>query len=84
MMLPFSLKVRANWSPVSKRILLARLVSNHTKMTIIVCYALANDADDEEKYAFCNMSQSVTKDVPRHDMICVVGDINAKVGAYRP
>ncbi|XP_065565735.1 uncharacterized protein LOC136030594 [Artemia franciscana] len=29
------------------------------------------------------MLHLVTKDVPRHDVICVVGDLNAKVGADR-
>ena len=27
--------------------------------------------------------QAVTKDIPKHDVLCVVGDLNAKVGADR-
>ncbi|KAK2714336.1 hypothetical protein QYM36_008787 [Artemia franciscana] len=27
------------------------------------------------------MLQAINKDVPRHDVLCVVGDLNAEVGA---
>ncbi|XP_065578596.1 craniofacial development protein 2-like [Artemia franciscana] len=83
LMSPLAHKAMTNWNPVNERIKTARFVSNHTKMTIIACYAPTNEADEEEKDAFYNMLHSVTKDVPRHDVLCVVGDLNAKVGADR-
>ncbi|XP_065583461.1 craniofacial development protein 2-like [Artemia franciscana] len=83
LMSPLAHKAMTNWNPVNERIMTARFVSNHTKMTIIACYAPTNEADEEEKDAFYNMLHSVTKDVPRHDVLCVVGDLNAKVGADR-
>ncbi|KAK2701972.1 hypothetical protein QYM36_019366, partial [Artemia franciscana] len=83
LMSPLAHKAMTNWNPVNERIMTARFVSNHTKMTIIACYAPTSEADEEEKDAFYNMLHSVTKDVPRHNVLCVVGDLNAKVGADR-
>ncbi|KAK2723888.1 hypothetical protein QYM36_002297 [Artemia franciscana] len=83
LMSPLAQKAMTNWNPVNEHIMTARFVSNHTKMTIIACYAPTNEADEEEKDALYKMLHSVTKDVPRHDVLCVVGDLNAKVGADR-
>ncbi|XP_063411614.1 uncharacterized protein LOC134694531 [Mytilus trossulus] len=46
---------------------------------MIQCYAPTNDAD-ETKITFYEKLQSITCKTPRHDILIVLGDMNAKVG----
>ncbi|KAK2726760.1 hypothetical protein QYM36_007561 [Artemia franciscana] len=69
------------WTPINEMILFARLPTTHTKLPVIVCYAPTNEADDDVKNSFYETLQAVTKDVPKHDVLCVSGDLNGKVGA---
>ena len=43
-------------------------------------YAPTNEADDEVKDDFYEQLQKIVDEVPRHDMLLVIGDWNAKVG----
>ena len=49
-------------------------------MTIIQCYDHTNDSDSETKDIFYEQLESELKSVPLHDMIIIMGDLNAKVG----
>ena len=40
------------WTPISKRIITARFYSKYKKLTVVLAYALTNDAMDEEKDKF--------------------------------
>ena len=40
------------WKPAGPRLLKARFNSKYTKLTVIVCYAPTEDADEAEKYTF--------------------------------
>ncbi|KAK2705018.1 hypothetical protein QYM36_017163 [Artemia franciscana] len=71
------------WTPINERNLFAQFATTHTKLSVIVCYAPTNEADDDVKDSFYETLQAVTKDIPKHDVLCVVGDLNAKVGADR-
>ena len=48
-------------------------------MSIIQCYAPIEDADDEEKDDFYTQLQEVLQAVPKHDVLLVTGDLNAKI-----
>ena len=48
---------------------------------MVQVYAPTNDADEETKDSFYDMLQGVTDEIPRHDMIIMMGDWNAKIGA---
>ena len=48
-------------------------------MSIIQCYAPIEDADDEEKDDFYAQLQEVLEVVPKHDVLLVTGDLNAKI-----
>ena len=49
-------------------------------MTILQCYAPTNDAEDEIKDEWYEQLQKAVAKVPAHDMLLVIGDMNAKVG----
>ena len=67
--------------PISKRIIKARFYSKYKKLTVIQTYAPTNDATDEEKDEFYNQLQYSVSSCNSHDMIVVMGDLNAKVGS---
>lgn len=47
-------KTLMEWKPISSQMTTARLNGQHTKLTIIQCYAPTNNAKDEETYLFYN------------------------------
>ena len=69
------------WEPISDRMVRARFNSKHCKLTIIQCYAPTNEAEDEVKDEWYEQLNHVVSKVPRHDLLLVIGDLNAKVGA---
>ena len=71
------------WQPVSSRILTARFPSQHAKLSVVVCYAHTNEANDSVKEEFQGTLQPITTDIARYDMACFVGDDNAKIGDDR-
>jgi len=50
-------------------------------VTVIQCYAPTNDSDDDDKDAFYNQLEATILDAHRHDMLILMGDLNAKVGS---
>ena len=69
-----------SWRPISDRIIEARFFSRFIKTTVIQVYAPTNETDDEVKDDFYEQLQKIVDEVPRHDMLLVIGDWNAKVG----
>ena len=48
-------------------------------MSVIQVYALNNEATDEDKDSFYEQLQATLDKVPMHDLVLVIGDLNAKV-----
>lgn len=68
------------WEPISDRIIKARFFSKFIKMTIIQVYAPTNDSEESEKDHFYDQLQQSVDKVEKHDLLIVMGDLNAKVG----
>ncbi|KAK2717714.1 hypothetical protein QYM36_006482 [Artemia franciscana] len=79
MMSPAAYRTMLKWTPINGRILFARLATTHTKLSVIVCYALTNEMDYDIKDSFYETLQAVTKNIPKHDVLCVDCDLNAKI-----
>ena len=73
-------KSMIEWTPISERLMVARFKSRYTKLSVIQCYAPANDAEEEAKDTFYLQLQKALGSVPWHDVLLVIGDLNAKVG----
>ena len=74
-----SVSTRMEWEPINERIIKARFKSKYCKLTIIQCHAPTNDSEDEVKEDWYEQLQAEVTKVPQHDMLLVMGDMNAKV-----
>ncbi|XP_059162117.1 uncharacterized protein LOC131945132 [Physella acuta] len=76
-----SRKSLIGWEPINSRMLRARFYSRHVKITVIQCYAPTEQAKDEDKDMFYHTLQDQIDRTPQHDILVVMGDMNAKIGA---
>ena len=68
------------WKPVSDRIITIRLNSNHIKTVLYKYMPPKIKIHDIEKDSFYASLQNVIEKTPKHDMLIVMGDLNAKIG----
>ncbi|XP_019619862.1 PREDICTED: uncharacterized protein LOC109466573 [Branchiostoma belcheri] len=71
------------WKPVDNRLLMARLRHKHGNISIIVAYAPTEVASEEDKDSFYIKLSALTSGISRHDIIWVLGDLNAATGSDR-
>ena len=69
------------WEPINERLIKARFNSKYCKLTIIQCYALTNDSEDEMKEEWYGQLQAEVSTLPQHDMLLVMRYMNAMVGS---
>ncbi|XP_014782067.1 craniofacial development protein 2-like [Octopus bimaculoides] len=68
------------YNPVNDRIVTIRLRCHSLNTTLIQVYAPTSEASEEEMQDFYDVVQQTLDNVPRRDVIIVMGDWNAKVG----
>ncbi len=69
------------WQPISERLLYAQFDSRYARMSVVVAYAPTEDAEEEVKDSFYESLQTIIDTIPKHDVLLVLGDMNAKIGA---
>jgi len=76
-------KIAVGYEPIS-RVLVVLLNAKPRNITLIQVYGPTTAATDEEMERFYkNLSQAI-KQVPKRDMLLIMGDFNAKVGRTEP
>ncbi|XP_071142032.1 craniofacial development protein 2-like [Mytilus edulis] len=73
-------KALIEWKPITERLMYARFHTTTIKISVITVYAPTNDATDETKESFIEQLDRVIAGTPKHDILLVMGDFNAKVG----
>ena len=68
------------WTPVSNRIITARFYSRFKNTTVIQVYAPTKESRDDEKDDFYDQLQATFDTCNRHDVVIIMGDLNAKIG----
>ena len=72
-----------SYTPISERILTARLHSKHFNISVVVAYAPTDGAEDNEKDKFYGALSDTFDELPRHDLKLLLGDFNAKITSDR-
>ena len=72
------------YEPISDRVLVVRLNVKPRNITLIQVYGPVTAAIDEEMESFYQDLSQAVKQVPKGDMLLVMGDFNAKVGRREP
>ncbi|KAK7940027.1 hypothetical protein WMY93_003353 [Mugilogobius chulae] len=70
-----------SWTPLSDRLLSARFLHQHGKMTVIVAYAPTNVADGDVKDAFFDQLHQAANRAPPHDITIILTDANATLSS---
>uniref|UniRef100_A0A8D8Z4U1 Craniofacial development protein 2 n=1 Tax=Cacopsylla melanoneura TaxID=428564 RepID=A0A8D8Z4U1_9HEMI len=72
-----------NFVPVNERVLLIQINASPVNMNIIQVYAPTTEYSDEHIQEFYNHIDTLIKNLPKHEMLVVMGDFNAKIGKGR-
>ena len=68
------------FEPISDHICKLRVKGKFYNMTLINVYAPTEDKEEEIKEQFYEELQRTQDRVPKHDVMIILGDMNAKLG----
>ena len=77
---PDAYKSVINIETISPRIMIATFNGN-PQTTVISCYSPTNTADEEDAKDFCSDLGNLIRQIPKHNIKIVGGDMNAKIGS---
>ena len=66
--------------PISSRIIRIRLQTAPRNLSIIQVYAPTSDSNEEDLEIFYNQIEATMRNIPKKDILIVMGDWNARVG----
>ena len=69
-----------SFNPINERLAHIRISCKWFKMPIVVAYAPTEESEEDQKDEFYETLQTVIEKIPRHDIVIILGDMNAKVG----
>ena len=68
-----------SYTPISERVLTARLHSRHVNISIVVGYAPTETSEDKDKDSFYEQLTDTFSQLPSHDIKILMGDLNARL-----
>jgi endonuclease/exonuclease/phosphatase family metal-dependent hydrolase len=68
------------WEPVNYRLCRIRIRGTFRNLIIILVCAPTEDKGEEEKAEFYSKLKRIRSRAPKHEMLIIMGDFNAKVG----
>jgi exonuclease III len=71
------------FEPINERIRKLRLKGKYHNITIINIHAPTEEKDEDTKERFYAELQQIQEKVPKHDLLIIIGDYNAKIGRER-
>ena len=71
------------FEPINERICNVRLKGKYHNITIINIHAPTEEKDEDTKERFYAELQQIQEKVPKHDLLIIIGDYNAKIGRER-
>ena len=69
-----------SYTPVSQRVITARLHSRHINISVVVAYAPTEGSCDSDKDEFYQQLEDTLSSLPRYDIKLLLGDFNARIG----
>ena len=76
---PLAFKSLNSIEKIHPRLIIATFNGNPCT-TVISCYSPANVSDESETIAFYDELSSLTRQVPKHNVLIIGGDMNARIG----
>ena len=76
---PMAYRLLLNVESISSRIMIATF-NGKLKVTVVSCYSPTNCSEAEEAQDFYDQLTELIKQVPKHNVLLIGGDMNAKIG----
>lgn len=74
-------KCIANFVPISERAMLLQVNASPIKINILQVYAPTADKPEDQVIEFYHSINEIIEKIPKHELLIVMGDFNAKLGA---